>query len=214
MGNMNTSAFKRISTEYGIPCQLVLGNDPKSTKGLIIDGYTINGCSNWTVSDIKDFFETCKCEGVQTAVQSVCKQKVNTAHGRTRMEQARHAGSQNGTYANRFEQVQLYKRNLYDVFCMYCMLDTDVEFEFHYKDFDYKDFAKSYINVNYGNKELKIDDIKNNYIIVDNKVIAINNLLYVIDMWLKENKIAKEFSREEKLKAIRGFEKARELQAV
>ena len=124
MGNMNTSAFKRISAQYGIPCQLVLGNDARSTKGLIIGEYTLNGCSNWTVSDIEDFFAKAKKDGIHEAVQSVCKQKVNTAHGRTRMEQARHAGSQNGTYANRFEQVQLYKRNLYDVFVMYCMLDT------------------------------------------------------------------------------------------
>ena len=213
MGNTNASAFRRISLQYGIPCQLVLGNDPRSTKGLIIGEYTINGCSNWTVDMIEDFFEKAKKDGIHEAVQSVCKQKVNTAHGRTRMEQARHAGSQNGTYANRFEQVQLYKRNLYDVFCMYCMLDMDVEFEFH-KDYDYKDFAKSYINVNYGNKKLDIQDIKDNYIIVNDKVVAINNLIYVIDMWLKENKIEKVYSREEKIKAIRGFEKARELQTV
>jgi hypothetical protein len=213
MGNMNSSAFRRISLQYGIPCQLELGKDPRSTKGLHIGGYYVNGCSNWTVDMIDDFFAKAKKDGIHEAVQSVCKQKVNTAHGRTRMEQARHAGSQNGTYANRFEQVQLYKRNLYDVFCMYCMLDTDVKFEFH-KDYDYKSFARSYINVNYGNKELKIDDIKNNYIIVDDKVVAINNLIYVIDQWIKENKIQKEFSREEKIKAIRAFERERELQAV
>ena len=216
MANKNYNGCMKAINETGVQAQVLTGKNSYNVIAVLVQGYKFDSLANFNSQDFMDLFQSIKCEGVESAYNahtygrnSSAKQKVNDAHGRSYRESAVNHMVQDMTYADRFSGVQ-FKRNLYDVLVMYCKLDVDAELFPSFRDYDYKDFAKSYININYGKncKGLNIQDIKDNYIIVDNKVFAINNLVEVVNQWIKENGL-QDVSREEKVKAIRGFETVR-----
>ena len=168
MSNYNSVTFEKAIMASGIPCQIVTGKNPRTVIALNIGGYTVNGCSVWTKVEIEAFFDYCKCHGIDEAVKSVAKQKINGAHGRTREEELRNHEAQEMTYATN-TTVQFYRRTLYDVFCMYCGLDM--------VDDDRKRLDRVFTvsnlieNLKEFNKKYDTEFIKANYIILDDDIL-------------------------------------------
>lgn len=227
--NSNRNGFNKGINELGLNgVQLISGKHESCVISLLYGGYKFDRLANFNSSDAYDLLENIKQFGAEeayrlhasgnssTGVKSVCKQKVNDAHGRTHAEIIRNAEAQNGTYADRFANIQFYHQPLEFVLKQYCKIDCDIEFPsvFKFDCQEYDNFIKTYTDViQRGGMKDVYAYIAKNCIVVDNKVWHINNLIEVIDKWISENQLP-DFTKEQKVKALRGFEKMYNLQAV
>lgn len=210
MANSNLRGFNKAINELGLNgVQLLSGKHENCVIALMYGGYKFEKLANFNSTDAYDLLENIKCFGVEEAynmhvgcssVKSVCVQKVNDAHGRTRMEIIRNAEQQSGTYADRFAGVQFVGQGLYNVFRMYCECDFTV---LNYREW-LKDMMTDRKFVAMG-KEKFIKFVKDNYIVVDENIIPVKDLFEVIDQWTSENNY-NAFDDNKKLYAVKTFE--------
>ena len=211
--NSNKRGFLKAINDLNLNgIQLVSGKHENCVISLLYGGYKFDRLANFNSSDAHDLLENIKCFGVaeayrlhasgnsSTGVKSVCKQKINDAHGRSRDEIIRNAENQSGTYADRFSGVQFVGQGLYNVFRMYCECDFTV--------LNYKEWLKDMkTDKRFGamSKEKFIKFVKDNYIVVDENIIPVKDLFEVIDQWTSENNY-NAFDDNKKLYAVKTFE--------
>ena len=196
MAVSNKNKFLRSAEKYGVKdFQLIMGNDKKglNVKGLLIGGYMFDRLSNYGTdredTSIDDLMECIACEGVAKAHElhvngrnSVAKQKVNEAHGRSNDERFDYLLKQMMTYANRFSGIQFVNQTMESVFDQLIKRET-ITLDQWVKGM--KDWHGS------NAKALVLNAIKNKsmHVLNDNKVICDCTFRDFVSEYAKQNKL-------------------------
>ena len=201
MANNNRRTFEKVAEANNIKqFQLVLGKNPNNVIALNIGGFTFDRLSLYTRCEIELLMEDIACNGATEAYKnfmdarnasSASKQKVFSGHGRSRNEVKTHELEQEMTYADRFFNIQFAGQSLPHVLWQYTI----------YNGNECMGLAKSYKGFH---KNCTVEDIRNNFIIVNEKMYAINNMIEVINKWLSVNN--KGLEEADKIKVLRIFE--------
>lgn len=129
MAVSNLNKFNKYAQQYNIgEYQLIMGADKKgrNVKGMLVSGYMFDRLSQFGLSgddDIQELMQNISCYGAAKAYEmhvngrnSVAKQKVNEAHGRSNDERTGYLIQQLMTYGKRFKNIQFVGQTMEGVF--------------------------------------------------------------------------------------------------
>lgn len=197
MTNLTMKATLDNAKELGLTIQAIAGKNPKACKQIIYRGVEIQW-SKYQVAEIKEVLEQLKCletqemvnEWVNGASASSCaSMKVNTAWGRTDVDEIEHWLEQVRTYADGYKnKIQLVGQPLAKCIDLYMMYEKDSEV------LKLEHFIETFKDINYKEKDLGLDKLKRMFaekiiFVNDNTVFNRYGLEQFIKNWFGENDI-------------------------
>ena len=143
MANYNEKTFRKFMDMYHVEGQLITGKSNNGNGNVIAMNcgrYQFKGLSQFTKLNIELLIQAIACDGIEKAYQehtyrnSVAKQKINEAHGRTNEERQSHENKQEMTYARLLDhRIQFVGNTLSNVYNELFMYEKDFQ-DWHTKD--------------------------------------------------------------------------------